>query len=175
MLKNRRSTTPTRDRFAAATTTTVTATNNNNVTKKKSSVTSIKSTLEPDSSAIILQSPHWSDLSREILFSGSFRVYDSDFLVGGADQGQFPHFGAAPAESAGLIVAPSSSDDGAVKAPCCGDVLLEVAGQKVVGYTLGDVVAWTQHCLMHGPDGTVVARIVPKGRNNIIIFFVILI
>ncbi len=102
----------------------------------------------------------------------------SGWLEGGADEGAFPHFGSAPAESAAVVVVPapadaaaasSSANSGAAAAaaaarpPAPGDVLLEVCGQKVAGYTMADVSAWIAHCLAAGQTATV--RIVPKGRG----------
>ncbi len=92
--------------------------------------------------------PRISSLKKSIYFSFS------GWLSGGADEGEFPHFGSAPAESAGVVVRAASAEDGATahahqqhqhqpaRPPVSGDVLLEVAGQKVAGYTAADVAAW---------------------------------
>lgn len=47
-----------------------------------------------------------------------------------------------------------------------GDIVLEVQGQKVAGYTQRDVVAWLNHCCKNG--NPVVLKTIPSG--NFIIF-----
>ncbi len=46
------------------------------------------------------------------------------------------------------------------------DVLLEVQGQKVSGYTQADVIGWLNHCSRNG--NPVVLKTVPQGRQNVI-------
>ena len=43
------------------------------------------------------------------------------------------------------------------------DVLLEVQGQKVAGYTRADVNAWINHCSRN--RNPVVIKTAPQGRN----------
>ena len=76
-------------------------------------------------------------------------------LGGGADEGKFPWVGRVydNAGEAGERVRP-------------GDVLLEVQGQWVAGYTLADVTAWLRHCLKN--RNPVVVRTAPKGRTGYI-------
>ena len=45
------------------------------------------------------------------------------------------------------------------------DVLLEIQGQKVAGYTRGDVTAWLGHCSRNG--NPVVLRTAPQGRRGL--------
>ena len=45
------------------------------------------------------------------------------------------------------------------------DVLLEVQGQKVAGYTQGDVTAWINHCSRN--SNPVVLRTAPQGRGQL--------
>ena len=45
------------------------------------------------------------------------------------------------------------------------DVLLEVQGQKVAGYTQGDVTAWINHCSRN--SNPVVLRTAPQGRGHL--------
>jgi hypothetical protein len=45
------------------------------------------------------------------------------------------------------------------------DVLLEVQGQKVSGYTQADVIGWLNHCSRNG--NPVVLKTVPQGRQNV--------
>jgi hypothetical protein len=49
-----------------------------------------------------------------------------------------------------------------------GDLILEVQGQKVAGYTQRDVLAWLHHCCRNG--NPVVIKTVPHGAYNISIF-----
>ena len=51
------------------------------------------------------------------------------------------------------------------KAPVLQDVLLEVQGQKVAGYTQGDVTAWINHCSRN--SNPVVLRTAPQGRGQL--------
>ena len=181
MLKSRRSTTPTRDKFSPGKGGTKTS---GAMQERKSSSGSLRSSGAGSSpEKLQAEGPHWSDLAREVLLvtaqseappppSARF----SGWLEGGADCGAFPHFGAAPAESAGVVVlAPpggggsgggtgDASSSLAARPPAPGDVLLEVAAQKVAGYTRADVGAWLAHCLAQGMP--VAVKIVLKGRSN---------
>jgi hypothetical protein len=44
------------------------------------------------------------------------------------------------------------------------DVLLEVQGQKVSGYTQADVIGWLNHCSRNG--NPVALKTVPQGKSN---------
>ena len=44
-------------------------------------------------------------------------------------------------------------------------MLLEVQGQKVAGYTQGDVTAWINHCSRN--SNPVVLRTAPQGRGHL--------
>ena len=80
-------------------------------------------------------------------------------LEGGADEGLFPQVGRvddnAAADAAGADV---------LERVRPGDVLLEVQGQSVAGYTRADVTAWLKHCLKN--RNPVVIRTAPKGRTE---------
>ena len=75
-------------------------------------------------------------------------------LDGGADEGLFPQVGRVD-DNAGSDV---------LERVRPGDVLLEVQGQSVAGYTLADVTAWLKHCLKN--RNPVVIRTAPKGRTE---------
>ena len=63
-------------------------------------------------------------------------------LEGGADEGAFPWVG--------RVWQPTTSDSSQVVSGVdvvAGDVVLEIQGQKVSGYTKGDVLAWMKHCM----------------------------
>lgn len=156
MLKNRRSATPTKDRSPGG--------NNNETTGKRnsffnrgpsrSSLTSDRfnaSGTSNNESASISQNPHWSEHLKETVL-----VSDLYFeLEGGADVGQFPLIGKI---DDGVSV--NNPSDGVRT----GDVLLEVQGQKVSGYTLADVTAWLKHCLKN--RNPVVIKTATKGRKK---------
>ena len=78
-------------------------------------------------------------------------------LEGGADEGLFPQVGRVDdnAGAAGADV---------LERVRPGDVLLEVQGQSVAGYTRADVTAWLKHCLKN--RNPVVIRTAPKGRTE---------
>ena len=78
-------------------------------------------------------------------------------VVGGSDHGEFP-----------VVVEVMPPDTRGVEYVGGGDlttqdVLLEVQGQKVAGYTQADVVAWLGHCSRNG--NPVVLRTAPQGRK----------
>ena len=76
-------------------------------------------------------------------------------LEGGADEGLFPQVGRVDDNAAGADV---------LERVRPGDVLLEVQGQSVAGYTRADVTAWLKHCLKN--RNPVVIRTAPKGRTE---------
>ena len=75
-------------------------------------------------------------------------------LDGGADEGLFAQVGRVD-DNAGSEL---------LERVRPGDVLLEVQGQSVAGYTLADVTAWLKHCLKN--RNPVVIRTAPKGRTR---------
>ncbi len=153
MLKNRRSTTPTKDKGGGGAGGVNKSPMGGSSEKKtsffnrgpsRSSLTSDRfnasGTTEPTSPA-----SHWSDNLKETVL-----VSELCFEVeGGADEGQFPQVGRLLPSAEGNEVR-------------TGDVLLEVQGQKVSGYTLADVTAWLKHCLKN--RNPVVIRTAAKGR-----------
>ena len=80
-------------------------------------------------------------------------------LVGGADEGEFPHVGAPLVEDPSDVGLHVSGDEIAH-----GSVLLEIQGRKVSGYTAADVARWFKHCL-HSKN-PVLVKSVPKGRMS---------
>lgn len=106
---------------------------------------------------------HWSDRVKEFVLVSTSDPLPTPLtlpftLQGGADVGQFPHFG-DPSDHVPCQVKVDSGDS-----PECGDVLLEIQGQKVSGYTRADVEAWMRHCLRNA--NPVVIRSVSKGRQS---------
>ena len=103
---------------------------------------------------------HWNDIVQETILSASNPEQLYFRLIGGADEGQFPHV-------AQLIANP---DELGVEVRgfglAEGDVLLEIQGQKVSGYTGSDVEGWLKHCLSNG--NMIVIRAVPQGKLNIL-------
>ena len=80
-------------------------------------------------------------------------------LAGGADEGEFPHVGQPIVEDPADVGLHVSGDP-----IVFGNVLLEIQGQKVSGYTAADVARWFKHCLQS--KSPVVVRSVPKGRTR---------
>lgn len=166
MLKNRRSSTPSLGgstgkqgdkKLSTASLRSLPATNNNNNNHPERS---------PGSGQSASISVHWSeDLRETVLVAASEDNNPSDSstplrlnfeLLGGADQGNFPHVGRVGlGESDSVIV---QSGEGLAPA----DVILEIQGQKVAGYTKADVEAWLRHCLRN--RNPVVVRTVKQGR-----------
>lgn len=76
---------------------------------------------------------HWSDAVQEVLLSQSGDYSNAVIVHGGAENGQFCWIGDVMSNSI------TYHHDGRLRT---NDVLLEIQGQCVAGYTLGDVVDW---------------------------------
>lgn len=76
---------------------------------------------------------HWSNDVQEVLVSQSGDRSDAVIVRGGAENGQFCWIGDVKPDSI------TYHHDGRLRS---NDVLLEVQGQCVAGYTLADVVEW---------------------------------
>jgi len=76
---------------------------------------------------------HWSEAVQEVLVSQSGDYSNAVIIHGGAENGQFCWIGGVVSNSI------TYHHDGRLRA---NDVLLEIQGQCVAGYTLGDVVEW---------------------------------
>jgi len=76
---------------------------------------------------------HWSNVVQEVLISQSGDRSNSVIVCGGAENGQFCWIGDVALDGITYL------HDGRLRT---NDVLLEVQGQCVAGYTLGDVVEW---------------------------------
>ena len=102
---------------------------------------------------------HWNDIVQETVLSATYpdQLYFS--LSGGADEGQFPHVGefTAHPEDIGVSVRGHGLN--------VGDVILDIQGQKVSGFTGHDVQETLKQCLSNGK--MVVVRAVPQGRTHI--------
>jgi hypothetical protein len=101
---------------------------------------------------------HWNERVEETLLAAQDPDQLYFQLVGGADEGQFPHVGQVHLRPEEVQV------DVRGHGLNVGDVLLEIQGQKVGGYTGHDVTAWLRHCLGNG--NMVVIRAVPKGKTT---------
>jgi hypothetical protein len=107
-----------------------------------------------------LKPGHWSKELKEVTLvtqhDGAFNFR----VVGGSDHGEFPVVvEVLPPDTRGVEYL------GAAGELTTQDVLLEVQGQKVAGYTQGDVVAWLGHCSRNG--NPVVLRTAPQGRRHV--------
>ena len=104
----------------------------------------------------------WDSVVESVFISDSNNVKLHFELCGGADEGQFPHIG--PINVSDLTKLGLHVSGGVIQE---GDVLLEIQGQKVSGYTAADVSRWFKHCLQN--KNPVVVRTVPKGRLIILL------
>ena len=101
----------------------------------------------------------WDSVVESVFISDSNNVKLHFELFGGADEGQFPYIG--PINVSDLTKIGLHVSGGVIQE---GDVLLEIQGQKVSGYTAADVSRWFKHCLQN--KNPVVVRTVPKGRKQ---------
>ena len=99
---------------------------------------------------------HWNDLVLETVLSAANPELLYFRLAGGADEGQFPHIGELTArpEELGVSVRGHGLS--------VGDVILDIQGQKVSGFTGQDVQERMRQWLSNGR--MVVVRAVPKGK-----------
>ena len=102
---------------------------------------------------------HWNDLVQETVLSAANPEFLYFKLAGGADEGQFPHIGELTAKPEDVSVSLRGHGFSV------GDVILDIQGQKVSGYTGQDVQERLRQCLSNGR--MVVVRAVPKGRPNL--------
>ncbi|KAJ1526097.1 hypothetical protein ONE63_009262 [Megalurothrips usitatus] len=94
---------------------------------------------------------HWSQGVREVVVRGKADGTVGFSVGGGSDRGEFAY-----------VV---EVEEGSLSGLLDGDLLLEVQGEKVAGYTQRDVVAWLEHCCRNGNPVTlksVSAGAVPK-------------
>ena len=90
---------------------------------------------------------HWSSRIGEAVVS--LESDESLTILGGSDNGEFPYLGEVLA----------GVQQGTLQE---GSIILEIQGQKVVGYTQRDVVAWLNHCTRDG--NPCVIRTAPPGK-----------
>ena len=105
-----------------------------------------------------LKPGHWSKELKEVTLVTQHDGMFNFRVVGGSDHGEFP-----------VVVEVMPPDTRGVEYVGEGDlttqdVLLEVQGQKVAGYTQADVVAWLGHCSRNG--NPVVLRTAPQGKTE---------
>jgi len=101
---------------------------------------------------------HWNDLVQETVLSATNPEQLYFELIGGADEGQFPHIGEMTAHPDDVAVSVRGSG------LYVGDVILDIQGQKVSGFTGNDVQERLRQCLSNGR--MVVVRAVPKGKRK---------
>ena len=103
---------------------------------------------------------HWNDLVQETVLSATNPEQLYFELIGGADEGQFPHIGEMTAHPDDVAVSVRGSG------LYVGDVILDIQGQKVSGFTGNDVQERLRQCLSNGR--MVVVRAVPKGKKRLL-------
>ena len=102
---------------------------------------------------------HWNDIVQETVLSATYPDQLYFTLAGGADEGQFPHVGeftVTHPEDIGVSVRGHGLS--------VGDVILDIQGQKVSGFTGHDVQETLKQCLSNGK--MVVVRAIPQGKTN---------
>ena len=108
--------------------------------------------------SVVAKKKWWDSVVESVFISDSNDVRLHFELCGGADEGQFPHIG--PIDNSDLAKIGLHVSGGVIEE---GDVLLEIQGKKVSGYTAADVARWFKHCLQN--RNPVVVRTVPKGKT----------
>ena len=101
---------------------------------------------------------HWNDIVQETVLSATYPDQLYFNLSGGADEGRFPHIEEFTAQPEDVEVGVRGHGLN------LGDVLLEIQGQKISGYTGQDVQETLQQCLSNGK--MVVVRAIPKGKKD---------
>ena len=100
---------------------------------------------------------NWNEIVQETVLSAVDPNQLHFELAGGADLGLFPHV-------ASILGRPEEFEVGVRGHGLnVGDILLEIQGQKVSGFTGQDVSERLKNCLENGR--MVVVRAVPKGKN----------
>ena len=95
---------------------------------------------------------HWKNRCRETVVTVASNGILNLPILGGSDNGEFAFLGYLQQEKIHYI---SGSLEN-------GDILLEIQGQKVVGYTQRDVGAWLNHCCRNG--NAVTLRVTDAGK-----------
>ena len=105
-----------------------------------------------------MEATNWNEIVQETVLSAGDPNQLHFELAGGADEGQFPHVASilGRPEDFTVCVRGHGLD--------VGDVLLEIQGQKVSGFTGQDVSERLKNCLENGR--MVVVRAVPKGKKT---------
>jgi len=106
-------------------------------------------------SSLIRKQNHWSqDLKEVTLVARKDGVFNFR-IVGGSDHGDFPVISEVmPADTRGVEYIGQAE-------LITQDVLLEIQGQKVAGYTRSDMTAWLNHCSRN--SNPVVLKTAPQG------------
>ena len=160
MLKGKRSVTPSRDKDKGKKSSD-SASSSPNKQSNNSNLSNMSNNSANNDNSVnnnpVTSAPNpWNDIVRETILSAVNPEVLYFRLIGGADEGQFPHVGQIVCSPEDVQVEVRGS--GLAE----GDVLLEIQGQKVSGYTGQDVEGWLKHCLSNG--NMVVIRAVPQGR-----------
>lgn len=104
----------------------------------------------------ILKDDEWRRFENEVTLSANEDGSLNFSIEGGSDNGEF----ACISE---LIQSKVNYRSGKLSE---GDIILEVQGQKVAGYTQRDVVAWLNHCCKNG--NPVVLKTIPSGNLTLL-------
>lgn len=100
--------------------------------------------IEADDSLLL---GHWSDAVYEYFLSANSDGTLDVIIEGGSDNGEFPFFGYVPPTNRGFFK---------------GDIILEIQGQKIAGYTQKDVIGLLKHCIRN--DNSVKIKAVKSGE-----------
>ena len=110
-------------------------------------------------SPMVLKPSHWSKEVKEITLVTARDGVFNFRIVGGSDHGEFPVITEVmPPDTRGVEYTGTSEATITTQ-----DVLLEIQGQKVAGYTRADVSAWMSHCSRN--SNPVVLKTAPQGKK----------
>lgn len=105
----------------------------------------------------ILENDEWRHFENEVTLSANIDGSLNFSIGGGSDQGEFAYVSEVHSKinyiSGKLNI---------------GDIILEIQGQKVAGYTQRDVVAWLNHCCKNG--NPVVLKSILSGKCSVHLF-----
>lgn len=101
--------------------------------------------IEADNSLLL---GHWSNAVYECFLSASSEGTLDFVIEGGSDNGEFPVFGYVPLTNRSISK---------------NDIILEIQGHKIAGYTQKDVVGLLNHCARNG--NSVKIKAVKSGKS----------
>lgn len=109
----------------------------------------------PNKVTKISKEDEWRRFENEVTLSANADGSLNFSIEGGSDNGEFAYISQ-------IVQSKVNYRSGKLGD---GDIVLEVQGQKVAGYTQRDVVAWLNHCCKNG--NPVVLKTIPSGIDKL--------